>query len=131
VLGSGAWLPFGSEQPHRRNSAGPTQMSAATDNRIVALRTKVQQERAILSDLNNLVSRDLKTLAKSASFLLDDVDGFFLAPSVLRHPPRTDNEMMKWLDNAETVLDRAIKHRKWVESLVKKFGPNARFTGGR
>jgi hypothetical protein len=66
-------------------------MSAATDNRIAALRAKLQQERAILSDLNNLVSRDLKTLAKSTSSLLDDADGHFLAPSVLRHPQRSDS----------------------------------------
>ena len=39
--------------------------------------------------------------------------------------------MAKWLDFVENILDRAIKHRKWVEGFIKKFGPDARVVGGR
>ena len=39
--------------------------------------------------------------------------------------------MAKWLDFVENILDRAIKHRKWVEGFIKKFGSDARVVGGR
>jgi len=37
---------------------------------------------------------------KPASNLLDDVEGFFLAPEVLRHPPRNEQQMAEWLGHA-------------------------------
>ena len=105
-------------------------MGAATDNRIAAIRAKVREERARLSDLNGRVSADLKRLMQPASSHLDDAEGFLL-PQFLRHPPRSEREMAKWLDFVEGVLDRAITHRKWVEGFIKKFGPDARVVGGR
>jgi hypothetical protein len=105
-------------------------MSAATDKRIAAIRAKVRDERALLSALSKQVGADLKKLMKPASDSLDDVEGFFLAPSVLRHPPRSEREWAKWLGNAETVLRRAVAHRKVIEGYVKKFGPDARVIHG-
>ena len=55
-------------------------MSAATDKRIAAIRAKVRDERALLSALSKQVSVDLKKLMEPASYYLDDVEGFFLAP---------------------------------------------------
>jgi hypothetical protein len=105
-------------------------MSAATDKRIAAIRAKVRDERALLSALSKQVSADLKKQMKPGSYYLDDVEGFFLAPSALRHPPRAESEWAQWLGNAETVLRRAVLHRKWIEGLIKRFGPDARTFGG-
>ena len=60
----------------------------AGDPRIVDLRARVRDERALLAELNARVSPDIQKLLKPASNLLDDVEGFFLAPEVLRHPPK-------------------------------------------
>jgi hypothetical protein len=40
-----------------------------------------------------------------------------------RKPTRSESEMAKWLDFVESILDRAIEHRKWVEGFVKKLAP--------
>jgi hypothetical protein len=104
-------------------------MSAATDKRIAAIRAKVSDERALLAALSKAVGTDLKKLMKAASEFLDEVEGFFLAPSVLRQP-RSEREWAYWLGNAETVLRRAVAHRKVIEGYVKKFGPDARVVGG-
>jgi hypothetical protein len=105
-------------------------MSAVTDKRIAAIRAKVRDERALLSALSKQVSADLKKLMEPASDHLDFVEGYFLAPSVLRHPPRSEREWAKWLSNAETALRHAVEHRKWIEGLIKKLGPDARTFGG-
>jgi hypothetical protein len=41
---------------------------------------------------------------KPASNLLDDVEGFFLAPEVMQHPPRSEQQMAEWLGHAANVL---------------------------
>jgi len=105
-------------------------MSAAADKRITAIREKVREERALLSELNKQIGTDLKKLMKPASDFLDDVEGFFLPPSVLRHHPRSEREWAYWLGNAETVLRHAVAHRKVIEGYVKKFGTDARVFGG-
>jgi hypothetical protein len=105
-------------------------MSAEADNRIAAIRAKVREERALLSDLNDRIGDDLKKLMKPASSHLDDAEEFLL-PEFLRHPTRSESEMGKWLDFVESILDCAIEHRKWVEGFVNKFGPDARVVGSR
>ncbi len=104
-------------------------MSATNDKRIAAIRDKVREERALLSELNGRISADLKKMLQPAAFHLNDVEGW-LSPEILRHPPRSDNEMAKWLCFVESILDRAIKHRKSVEAVIKKYGPRARLVGG-
>lgn len=74
-------------------------MSAAADKRIAAIREKVREERALLSELNKQIGADLKKQMKPASYYLDDVEGVFLAPEVLRHPPRLESEWARWLGN--------------------------------
>jgi hypothetical protein len=103
---------------------------SAGDKRIAEIRAKVREERALLVELNGRISGELKRLMKPASHLLDDVEGYFLAPEVLRHPPRLESEMAKWLGNAEIVLARAIEHRKYIEGLIKKHGLDAHMVGG-
>jgi hypothetical protein len=105
-------------------------MNAAADNRIAVIREKAREEHALLSGLNDRIGADLKKLLQPASFHLDDVEGFLL-PQFLGHPHRSEREMAKWLDFVEGILDRAIKHRKWVEGFIKKFGPDARVVGGQ
>jgi predicted DNA-binding protein len=102
-------------------------MSDAAPKRIAAIREKVREERARLSELNKQIGTDLKKQMKPASHYLDDVEGFFLAPEVLRR--LSESEWARWLRNAETVLRRAVVHRKWVEGLIKKYGPDARTFG--
>jgi hypothetical protein len=104
-------------------------MSTTPDKRIADIRAKIRDERALLSALNKQVNADLKKLLKPASHYLDDVEGFFLAPEALRHPPRAASEWAKWLGDAEAVLRRAVVHRKWIEGLVKKYGADARTFG--
>jgi hypothetical protein len=54
------------------------------------------------------------------------VEGFFLAPEVLRHPPRNEQQMAEWLGHAGNVLRRAVEHREQIERLTKEYGPDAK-----
>src|SRR4029077_20664999 len=78
----------------------------AGDPRIVDLRDRVRDERALLAELSARISLDSQKLLKPASNLLDDVEGFFLAPEVLRHPPRNEQQMAEWLRHAGNGLRR-------------------------
>jgi hypothetical protein len=98
----------------------------AGDPRIVDLRAKVRDERALLAELSARVSPDIQKLLKPACNLLDDVEGFFLTAEVLRHPPRNDQQMAEWLDHAGNVLRRAVEHREQIEQLTKEHGPDAK-----
>ena len=98
----------------------------AGDPRIVDLRAGVRDERALLAELKARVSPDVQKLLKPASNLLDDVEGFFLAPEVLRHPPRNEQQMAEWLGHAGNVLRRAVEHREQIERLTKEHGPDAK-----
>jgi len=96
--------------------------------RIDAMRTKVREERERLSEMSDNLSADLKRVLKPASFRLDDVENFFVDRKILAEP-RPAAQLARWLGHAETALRQAIQHRKYVEDLVKKFGPNARMVG--
>ena len=98
----------------------------AGDPRIVDLRARVRDERALLAELYARVSPDIQKLLKPASNLLDDVEGFFLAAEVLRHPPRNEQQMAEWLGHAGNVLRRAVEHREQIERLTKEHGPDAK-----
>ncbi len=52
----------------------------AGDPRIVDLRARVRDERALLAELNARVSPDIQKLLKPASNLLDDVEASSLRP---------------------------------------------------
>ena len=54
------------------------------------------------------------------------MEGFFLAPEVLRHPPRNEQQMAEWLGHAGNVLRRAVEHREQIERLTKEHGPDAK-----
>ena len=98
----------------------------AGDPRIVDLRAKVRDERALLAELSARVGPEIQKLLKPASNLLDDVESFFLAPEVLRHPPRNEQQMTEWLGHAGNVLWRAVEHREQIEQLTKEHGPDAK-----
>lgn len=99
-------------------------MNTVADKRIANIRATISQERARISELNATISADLKSYLKLASGQLNDAEGW-LAPEALRHPPRSPREMARWLDFVEGILGRAIKHRRAVEALIKKHGPDA------
>lgn len=103
-------------------------MSAIPEKRVAAIRGNIGAERAKLSDLNSRINADLKKLLKPASGFLSDAEGW-LAPEVLRHPPRSEREWDRWLSFVEGILARATAHRKSVEALIKKHGSNARVVG--
>jgi hypothetical protein len=105
-------------------------MSAIPEQRIEAIREEIRGERTTISDLNSRISADLKKLLKPASSWLSDAEGW-LAPEVLRHPLRSPSEWARWLRFVEGILDRAIAHRKSIEALIKKYGPDARVVGAR
>jgi hypothetical protein len=94
------------------------------------IREKAGDERMRIAELNKKISTDLKKLLKPASHYLNDIEGLFLTPETLRHPPHSARERSRWFSKAEAVLQRAVTHRKWVEGLVKKYGPDARTFGG-
>jgi hypothetical protein len=98
----------------------------AGDPRIVDLRAKVRDERALLAELSARVSPEIQKLLKPASNLLDDVEGFFLAPEVLRHPPRKSNNWPNGSAMPATCCGRAVEHREQIEQLTKEHGPDAK-----
>lgn len=105
-------------------------MSAATDKHIAAIRAKIREERAKVLELSNRVSADLQPYLSRASLQLAEVEKW-LEPETLGDPPRSDGEMARWLSFIErTILSAAVMDRRWVEDVVKRFGPDARIVGG-
>jgi hypothetical protein len=98
--------------------------------RIRAIRSRVREERELLSKLNRTVTdSNLKRLLRPTAHRLDDVEGFFLDAKILQEE-RTPAAWARWLREAEKVLRRAIQERESFELIVKKFGPNARLISG-
>jgi hypothetical protein len=102
-----------------------------SDDRVRRIRTKVLEERKLLSKLEHtLTNPDLKQLLRPALHALDDVEGYFLDPKVLEHPSRTSAQMARWLGAAERVLHGAMLLRQRAEKIVKKHGADAKIVGG-
>jgi hypothetical protein len=81
---------------------------------VAAIRNRVLEERAIVSGMNARLGRDLSGALQDASYLLDDVEMFFLSPATLREP-RSNSELSKWLDGANRVLEQAVARRLSVQ----------------
>jgi hypothetical protein len=96
------------------------------------IRSKVSDERALISQLNGTISDpNLKLLLRPTSRLLNDVENYFLDARVLeRKEARTATALVHWLHEADKLLQLAIQQRKSFELIVKKFGPNARLISG-
>jgi hypothetical protein len=98
--------------------------------RIEKMRSKVTEERALISKLNDTISDpNLRQLLRPTSRLLNDVEGYFLNAKILKEE-RTLAALARWLREADRVLQLAIQQRKSFELIVKKFGPNARLISG-
>jgi hypothetical protein len=70
--------------------------SMQSDERVQRIRAKVEEERKLLGKLERtLISSDLKQLLKPAHHALDDVEGYFLDPKILGHPPRTGAQIIR------------------------------------
>jgi hypothetical protein len=96
------------------------------------IRSKVSDERALISQLNGTISDpNLKLLLRPTSRLLNDVENYFLDARVLeRKEARTATALVHWLHEADKLLQLVIQQRKSFELIVKKFGPNARLISG-
>jgi hypothetical protein len=101
-----------------------------TKQRIKAIRSRVREERELISKLNvTLRDRNLKQLLRPTSRLLNDVENYFLDTKILTEE-RTTTALARWLREAERVLQLAVQQRKSFELIVKKFGSNARLISG-
>jgi hypothetical protein len=89
--------------------------------KVDAIRKRVLEERAIVSRMNAGLGRDLRDVLQDASYLLDDVEMFFMSPATLREP-RSFSELSQWLDGASRVLDQAVARRLSVQKSTDKFG---------
>lgn len=97
-----------------------------TDKRVAAVRAKVREERARLSELESSgISTDLKKLIRCPSSLLTEVEAYL----AVENGKRSDGEMARWLRFVGGILEHAIEHRKCIEGYIKKFGPDARVVG--
>jgi hypothetical protein len=92
------------------------------------IRSKVSDERALISKLNGVISDpNLKQLLRPTSRLLNDVENYLSDARVLEgKEARTATALVHWLHVADKLLQLAIQQRKSFELIVKKFGPNAR-----
>jgi hypothetical protein len=98
--------------------------------RIRTIRSRVREERELLSKLNRTVTdSNLKRLLSPTSHSLDDVEGFFLDAKILQEE-RSSAAWARWLREAEKVLRRATQQRESFELIIKKFGPDARLISG-
>jgi hypothetical protein len=95
------------------------QMTATPDNRV---QDQINAERAFLSDLNSRVGADLKKEVLEVSDLLTDAERWLAPPRV----PCSETELASRRASAVQCLREAFKHRKRIEALAKKIGPNAR-----
>jgi hypothetical protein len=122
----------------RVRAAAPVRSAAGTNamqnedvkRRIRTIRSRVREERELLSKLNRTVTdSNLKRLLRPASHSLDDVEGFFLDAKILQEK-RSSAVWARWLREAEKVLRRATQQRESFELIIKKFGPDARLISG-
>jgi hypothetical protein len=97
------------------------------NSRIQKIRSKVHEERSLLSILENSITdaNTRKHLLRTPLNLLEDVENFFLNPKILQEP-RSPSALANWLGQAEKRLRWAVEHRKFAERTVKKFGPSVR-----
>jgi hypothetical protein len=104
--------------------------SEDTKRRIRAIRSRVREERELLSKLNRTVTdSNLRRLLRPASYSLDWVEDFFLDAKILQEE-RTPAAWARWLREAEKALRRATQQRESFELIIKKFGPDARLISG-
>jgi hypothetical protein len=98
--------------------------------RIDQIRSKVREERTLLSQLEQKIADDevKKVLLGPASLRLDQVERFFLDQKTLDEP-RSEAALSKWLEGAERELASAIKCRAQAEETIRKFGPNVKIAG--
>jgi hypothetical protein len=95
-------------------------------DRIDEIRSSIKNERASLSNLNVKISAQfLMQQLKTASNLLDDVEGFFLPTEILEEP-RTAAQWAYWLDGANLLLKHAVRIREDVEEISRKYGADPR-----
>ena len=102
--------------------------NSCAKKRVEKIRSKVSDERALIFELNGVISDPkLKQLLRPTSRLLNDVENYLPDARVLeREEARTAKALVHWLHEADKLLQLAIQQRKSFELIVKKFGPNAR-----
>ena len=97
--------------------------------RIRTIRTKVREERELISKLNRVAAdQNLKRLLRPTSRSLDHVENLFLNEKALQE--RTPAALARRLHEAEKVLRRVTQQRKSFELIIRKFGATARLISG-
>jgi hypothetical protein len=90
---------------------------------IQQIRSKVAAERAVVAELNAKLSDSYikKNMLGQATNRLNDAETY------LRHAlkPSTPPDFAMWIAAAELTLQIAAQHRKDVEHIVAKYGPDA------
>jgi hypothetical protein len=95
-------------------------------DKIERLRSSIREEKGIILKLDETIAdAGLKATLNLASNWLGDVENFFLNTKTLQEPS-TERALADWLSQAERVVQNAVQQRKFVEDIVKKYGPNAR-----
>ena len=103
-------------------------LNSYAKKRVEKIRSKVSDERALISELNGVISDpNLKQLLRPTSRLLNDVENHLPDARVLeRKEAQAATALVHWLHEADKLLQLAIQQRKSFELIVKKFRPNAR-----
>jgi hypothetical protein len=100
--------------------------TAPENRRIHKIRSSIREEKQLVSNLaHSLTDAHLKERLKLATNWLGDAETFFLDEKILQEP-RTEAAFAAWLGQAEILVKDAIKQRKFVEDIVKKYGLSAR-----
>lgn len=95
--------------------------------RVERIRAQVSAERTAIAQIE-VKDSYLRQVLGMASNQLDDVEGFFLNPGVQDDLPKGQTDA--WLTTAESVLKHGMELRKYVESVIAKFGPDVRSIRG-
>jgi hypothetical protein len=113
-------MPATLENPQQ----GPGRAASDSSERIGQIRSKVREERALLSEVEQKITDDelKKALLGPASMRLEQVEQFFLHQQTL-DKPRSEAALSKWLEGAERELAAAIKCRAQAEEAIRKWGP--------
>jgi hypothetical protein len=103
---------------------------STNSERISQIRSKVHEERALLSELEQKIADEevKKVLLGPASLRLDQVEGFYLDQKTLDET-RSEAAWSRWLDGAERELASAVKRRAQAEETIRMLGPNVKIIG--
>src|SRR5271166_5419391 len=124
--GLGRWETF----PPVTLEKVPSMKNESAAQRIRMIRSRVREERQLVSKLNGVVTdANLRRMLRLPVNMLDRVETFFLNPKILQED-RSPAALARWLREAERILQLASQQRKSFELIIERFGPDARLISG-